>query len=50
MKKTIEDMKIKGEGDDLYDDLEHFDPQKEPLLKEDPNRFVIFPITYPGKL
>merc|ERR1712106_972512 len=32
---------------DLYDDKEKFDPQKEPLLREDPSRFVIFPINYP---
>lgn len=24
-----------------------FDPQKEPLLRENPRRFVIFPIQYP---
>merc|ERR1712128_349860 len=32
---------------DLYEDKEKFDPQKEPLLREDPSRFVIFPINYP---
>jgi len=26
--------------------LEKFDPQQEPLLREDPSRFVIFPINY----
>ena len=29
--------------------MERFDPQQEPLLREDPSRFVIFPINYQGK-
>ena len=43
-------MKVTTDTDQdcIYDDLEKFDPQLEPLLKEDPNRFVIFPINYPG--
>ncbi|XP_066255762.1 ribonucleoside-diphosphate reductase subunit M2 B-like [Euwallacea similis] len=28
-------------------DYEHFDPELEPLLRENPRRFVIFPIEYP---
>ena len=35
--------------DTIYADLEKFDPQQEPLLREDPSRFVIFPINYQGK-
>ena len=35
--------------DTIYADLEKFDPQQEPLLREDPSRFVIFPINYHGK-
>ena len=31
----------------MYHDLEDFDPQLEPLLKDDPGRFVIFPINVP---
>jgi ribonucleoside-diphosphate reductase subunit M2 len=46
MTKSISDMKI-TERETIYDDLEKFDPQLEPLLKEDPHRFVIFPINYP---
>ena len=34
--------------DTIYADLEKFDPQQEPLLREDPSRFVIFPINYQG--
>merc|ERR1719220_105996 len=33
--------------DTIYADLEKFDPQQEPLLREDPSRFVIFPINHP---
>lgn len=29
------------------DTAQEFDPQKEPLLRENPRRFVIFPIQYP---
>lgn len=29
------------------EEVEEFDPQKEPLLRENPRRFVIFPIQYP---
>ncbi|NP_001244266.1 ribonucleoside-diphosphate reductase subunit M2 [Bombyx mandarina] len=32
---------------DLDKNFEEFDPQKEPLLRENPRRFVIFPIQYP---
>jgi len=42
----VEKIKI-DKKDHLYDDKEHFDPQLEPLLREDPGRFVIFPINYP---
>ena len=36
--------------DTIYADLEKFDPQQEPLLREDPSRFVIFPINYQGEI
>lgn len=29
------------------DTAQEFDPQMEPLLRENPRRFVIFPIQYP---
>lgn len=45
--KSIKDMKIADPAkDSIYADMENFDPQKEPLLREDPTRFVIFPINY----
>merc|ERR1711917_21522 len=41
------DMKLADpKKDTIYADLEKFDPQQEPLLREDPSRFVIFPINY----
>jgi len=46
--KSIKDMKIADpKSDPIYADIEKFDPQMEPLLKEDPSRFVIFPINHP---
>jgi len=45
--KSIKDMKLADpKKDTIYADLEKFDPQQEPLLREDPSRFVIFPINY----
>lgn len=45
--KSIKDMKVADPvKDTIYADLEKFDPQQEPLLREDPSRFVIFPINY----
>ena len=32
---------------DFKEEKETFDPELEPLLKENPNRFVIFPIQWP---
>jgi ribonucleoside-diphosphate reductase subunit M2 len=32
---------------DLKDTTSTFDPQLEPLLKENPGRFVVFPIQWP---
>ena len=47
--KSIKDMKLADpKKDTIYADLEKFDPQQEPLLREDPSRFVIFPINYQG--
>ena len=49
--KSIKDMKVADPvKDTIYADLEKFDPQQEPLLREDPSRFVIFPINYQGKI
>merc|ERR1712242_166732 len=45
--KGIEKLKMEKKSTNLYEDKEHFDPSKEPLLREDPGRFVIFPINYP---
>lgn len=46
--KSIKDMKLADPKKDLiYADLEKFDPQQEPLLREDKSRFVIFPINHP---
>merc|ERR1712123_127216 len=46
--EKMEKLKVEKKSTlDLYDDKEKFDPQKEPLLREDPSRFVIFPINYP---
>ena len=47
--KGIEKMKVEKKSTNLYEDKEHFDPNLEPLLREDPGRFVIFPINYPGE-
>lgn len=40
--ENVEKMDIEKE-----DKLVKFDPQLEPLLRENPRRFVIFPIQYP---
>lgn len=46
--KSIKDMKLADPKKDvIYADLEKFDPQQEPLLREDKSRFVIFPINHP---
>jgi len=45
--KGVEKLKMEKKSTNLYEDKEHFDPSKEPLLREDPGRFVIFPINYP---
>ena len=47
--KGVEKLKMEKKSTNLYEDKEHFDPSKEPLLREDPGRFVIFPINYPGE-
>lgn len=41
---------VNNEQHKLVDDVADFDPQLEPLLKENNQRFVIFPIQYHGKL
>lgn len=41
MKLAVEENKI------TCTDLAKFDPQLEPLLQENPRRFVVFPIKYP---
>lgn len=40
----IKEEKMEVEKDNQ---IVKFDPQKEPLLRENPRRFVIFPIQYP---
>lgn len=40
---TGESMEVEGKSTEVAE----FDPQKEPLLRENPRRFVIFPIQYP---
>lgn len=41
---NVQDEKMEVEKDKLKP---VFDPQLEPLLRENPRRFVIFPIQYP---
>lgn len=43
LKKAVRKLRLK---DDNETSVESFDPQKEPLLKENPRRFVMFPIEY----
>lgn len=41
------DNVVESEMDVEKEEVVEFDPQKEPLLRENPRRFVIFPIQYP---
>lgn len=43
---AIEDATVDLDTNDKYV-AEHFDPNLEPLLRENPRRFVLFPIQYP---
>lgn len=39
----MSNQEVQNEGENMA----VFDPSIEPLLRENPNRFVIFPIQYP---
>ena len=56
IKQIEEKLQKMGVADDREKEMDlilssqsHFDPQVEPLLKENAERFVIFPINYQGR-
>lgn len=41
------DLNTKASRKIEFEDKQTFDPELEPLLKENPSRFVVFPIQWP---
>lgn len=44
---SLNNLKIKSDENEVKEKLSKFDPELEPLLRENPRRFVVFPIEYP---